>query len=300
MKIIIAGGTGFIGKKIIQSLTKKDFTIFVLTRNIKKHKGLFSENIKLIDWNTVNPELLSEVKILIKLSGEKVDQFWTNSVKNKILESRIETTKMLFDFCINNEITPQKLINASAVGIYALNSAKYNFSSDERSHKGDTFLSKVCDANEQSTKIFNSFENIDITQLRIGVVLRKKIISLLSINLFLSLPIPGNKSNYFPWVHVDDIVGFIEHSIDNNLSGIFNLVGPELTTHQIFFKAILNNTKSLISWIIFLPDFITKLFFRNMSEMFLFGPKIEPLRTLKSGYNYKFSTLSDALSNLTE
>ena len=300
MKIIIAGGTGFIGKKIIQSLTKKDFTIFVLTRNIKKHKGLFSENIKLIDWNTVNPELLREVKILIKLSGEKVDQFWTNSVKNKILESRIETTKMLFDFCINNEITPQKLINASAVGIYALNTAKYNFSSDERSRKGDTFLSKVCDANEQSTKIFNSFENIDITQLRIGVVLRKKIISLLSINLFLSLPIPGNKSNYFPWVHVDDIVGFIEHSIDNNLSGIFNLVGPELTTHQIFFKAILNNTKSLISWIIFLPDFITKLFFRNMSEMFLFGPKIEPLRTLKSGYNYKFSTLSDALSNLTE
>ena len=300
MKIIIAGGTGFIGKKIIQSLTKRDFTIFVLTRNIKKHKGLFSENIKLIDWNTVNPELLREVKILIKLSGEKVDQFWTNSVKNKILESRIETTKMLFDFCINNEITPQKLINASAVGIYALNTAKYNFSSDERSLKGDTFLSKVCDANEQSTKIFNSFENIDIIQLRIGVVLRKKIISLLSINLFLSLPIPGNKSNYFPWVHVDDIVGFIEHSIDNNLSGIFNLVGPELTTHQIFFKAILNNTKSLISWIIFLPDFITKLFFRNMSEMFLFGPKIEPLRTLKSGYNYKFSTLSDALSNLTE
>ncbi len=300
MKIIIAGGTGFIGKKIIRSLTKKDFTIFVLTRNIKKHKGLFSENVKLIDWNTVNPELLREVKILIKLSGEKVDQFWTNSVKNKILESRIETTKMLFDFCINNEIIPQKLINASAVGIYALNSAKYNFSSDEKSHKGDTFLSKVCDGNEQSTKIFNSFENIDIIQLRIGVVLRKKIISLLSINLFLSLPIPGNKSNYFPWVHVDDIVGFIEHSIDNNLSGIFNLVGPELTTHQIFFKAILNNTKSLISWIIFLPDFITKLFFRNMSEMFLFGPKIEPLRTLKSGYNYKFSTLSDALSNLTE
>ena len=300
MKIIIAGGTGFIGKKIIQSLTKRDFTIFVLTRNIKKHKGLFSENIKLIDWNTVNPELLREVKILIKLSGEKVDQFWTNSVKNKILESRIETTKMLFDFCINNEITPQKLINASAVGIYALNNAKYNFSSDEKSQKGDTFLSKVCDANEQSTKIFNSFENIDIIQLRIGVVLRKKIISLLSINLFLSLPIPGNKSNYFPWVHVDDIVGFIEHSIDNNLSGIFNLVGPELTTHQIFFKAILNNTKSLISWIIFLPDFITKLFFRNMSEMFLFGPKIEPLRTLKSGYNYKFSSLSDALSNLSE
>ena len=300
MKIVVAGGTGFIGKKIVRSLTEKDFTVFVLTRNIKKHKRLSTENVKLIDWNTVNPTLLKDVKILIKLNGEKVDQFWTNSVKNKIFESRIVTTKMLFDFCTKNEIIPQKLINASAVGIYALNSAKYNFSSDEKSQKGDTFLSKVCDANEQSTKIFNSFENIDIIQLRIGVVLRKKIISLLSINLFLSLPIPGNKSNYFPWVHVDDIVGFIEHSIDNNLSGIFNLVGPELTTHQIFFKAILNNTKSLISWIIFLPDFITKLFFRNMSEMFLFGPKIEPLRTLKSGYNYKFSTLTDALSNLTE
>ena len=300
MKIVVAGGTGFIGKKIVQSLNEKDFTIFVLTRNIKKHQELFPENVKLVDWNTINPKLLHDVKVLIKLNGEKVDQLWTKSAKNKILNSRIDSSKMLFDFCINNEIVPEKLINASAVGIYAVNSAQYNSSVDENSQQGDTFLSKVCIKNEQSTKFFNVFENIKIIQLRIGVVLRKKIISLLSINLFFSIPIPGNKSSYFPWVHVDDIVGFIHHSINNNLEGVFNLVGPELTSHRIFFKTILKNTKSVISWVIFLPNFLIKLIFRDMSEMFLFGPKTKPNRTLESGYKYKYTTLSDALSNLSE
>ena len=51
---------------------------------------------------------------------------------------------------------------------------------------------------------------------------------------------PGSKNHYFPWVHADDIVGFINHSLDNNLIGAFNLVGSELTTHDTFFKSILN------------------------------------------------------------
>ena len=300
MNILVAGGTGFIGKKIVKSLANEGYTVFVLTRDIINHQNTFTKDIQLIDWSSKNPSKLKKISVLIKLNGEKVDQLWTKSTKDKIINSRIDSSKMLFDFCLNNEIVPEKLINASAVGIYALNSAQYNSSVDENSQKGDTFLSKVCIENEQSTKFFNVFENIEIIQLRIGVVLRKKIISLLSINLFLSIPIPGHKSSYFPWVHVDDIVGFIHHSINNNIEGVFNLVGPELTSHKIFFKTILKNKKSVISWVIFLPNFLTKLIFGDMSEMLLFGPKTKPNRTLESGYKFKYTTLSDALSNLSE
>ena len=300
MNILVAGGTGFIGKKIVKSLANEGYKVFVLTRDIINHQNTFTKDIQLIDWSSKNPSKLKEISVLIKLNGEKVDQLWTKSAKDKIINSRIATSKMLFDFCVNNEIVPEKLINASAVGIYALNSAQYNSSVDENSQKGDTFLSKVCIENEQSTKFFNVFENIEIIQLRIGVVLRKKIISLLSINLFLSIPIPGNKSSYFPWVHVDDIVGFIHHSINNSIEGVFNLVGPELTSHKIFFKTILKNKKRVISWVIFLPNFLTKLIFGDMSEMLLFGPKTKPNRTLESGYKFKYTTLSDALSNLSE
>ena len=85
-----------------------------------------------------------------------------------------------------------------------------------------------------------------------------------------------------------------------SIQGVFNLVGPELTSHKIFFKTILKNKKSVISWVIFLPNFLTKLIFGDMSEMLLFGPKTKPNRTLESGYKFKYTTLSDALSNLSE
>ena len=300
MKIIVAGGTGFLGKKIVSSLADKGHNVCVLTRNLNKHKNTFSNNVYVIDWSTINPSFLSDTNILIKLNGEKVDQLWTKSVKSKILNSRIDSTKMLFDFCVKNEIIPQKFINASAVGIYAKESANYNFSVDENSELGNTFLAKVCIENERNSEIFKVFEDIDIIQLRIGVVLQKKIINLLSLNLLLSLPVPGNKNHYFPWVHADDIVGFINHSLDNNLIGAFNLVGSELTTHDTFFKSILKHKKSIISWVIFLPKFLIKFIFGNMSEMFLYGPKTKPARTLESNYQFKYSSLQEALLNLSE
>ena len=167
MNIIVAGGTGFIGKKIVHSFVENGFNVCVLTRNASKHKTTFSKNVTVVEWSTVNPNLLRDINILVKLNGEKVDQLWTKSVKRKILDSRIDSTKMLFDFCVKNEIVPQKLINASAVGIYAQENAQYNFSVDENSQLGNTFLSNVCIENERSTDIFNVFEDIDIIYLHI-------------------------------------------------------------------------------------------------------------------------------------
>ena len=300
MNVVVAGGTGFIGQKIVSSLLENDHKVFVLTRNLEKHKNTFSNDVNVIDWKTVNPSLLSKTNILIKLNGEKVDQLWTKSVKNKILNSRIDSTKMLFDFCVKNKIIPQKLINASAVGIYSKECGVYDYSVDENSQFGDTFLAEVCIENEKSTKIFKVFEDIDIIQLRIGVVLRKKIINLLSLNLLLSIPVPGRKNNYFPWIHVDDIVGFVNHSISSNLNGAFNLVGSELTSHESFFKSIQKYKKSIIPWVLFIPPNLVKLFFGKMSEMFLYGPKTKPIKTLNSKYKFKYPTLQEALLNLSE
>jgi uncharacterized protein (TIGR01777 family) len=243
--------------------------------------------------------MLSKISILIKLNGEKVDQLWTKKTKRKILYSRIETTNFLHKFCKKNQIIPKQLINASAVGIYANIKAKYDFSVQEHSEYGDTFLSDVCVQNEKESEIFNSYESIKIIQLRIGVVLQKKIVSLLSLPLFFSIPIPGDKNHYFPWVHVDDIAGFTSYSIENNLEGVFNLVSPNFTTHQEFFKTIINHKKGLLKWVLFLPKVIVKFLLGDMSEMLLYGPKTEPQRTLESGYKFKFQSLKDALSNLS-
>jgi len=299
MNILVAGGTGFIGKKIVENLSSQNCKVFILTRNINHYRNSFGKNIELVDWSTINPSLLSKISVLIKLNGEKVDQLWTKKTKRKILSSRIETTNLLYKFCKKNHIIPKQLINASAVGIYANIKANYDSSVNEYTEHGDTFLSDVCVQNEKECEIFNSFESLKIIQLRIGVVLQKKVVSLLSLPLLFSIPIPGNKNYYFPWVHVDDIAGFTSYSIENNLEGAFNLVSPDLKNHHEFFKAIISYKKGLIIWILFLPNVVVKLLFGDMSEMLLYGPKTIPKRTLESGYKFKFQSLNDALSNLS-
>ena len=84
-----------------------------------------------------------------------------------------------------------------------------------------------------------------------------------------------------------------------NLEGAFNLVSPNFTTHQEFFKAIINHKKGLLKWVLFLPKVIVKFLLGDMSEMLLYGPKTEPQRALESGYKFKFQSLKDALSNLS-
>ena len=95
MNILVAGGTGFIGQKIVKSLANEGYKVFVLTRDIINHQNTFTKDIQLIDWSSKNSSKLKKISVLIKLNGEKVDQLWTKSAKDKIINSRIATSKML-------------------------------------------------------------------------------------------------------------------------------------------------------------------------------------------------------------
>ena len=112
--------------------------------------------------------------------------------------------------------------------------------------------------------------------MRIGLVLTKEFYNLVKFT-----PHMGAKNNFFPWIHIDDVVGFIEFSIINDIKGPFNLVAPNPTTHQEFS-----------------PMVIPIRFLRNiipMTEMLLYGYKTIPKRTLESGYKFKFVDVKDAI-----
>ena len=295
MNILIAGGTGFIGRYLSNILIKNGHKVFVLTRNISQKN--INKNISLVDWQTINPELLKSVKVVIKLSGENVAQLWTKSAKERILNSRVELTSELLKFCKNNEIIPDQLINASAVGFYGRKDALYNQTVDENSEKGDSFLAEICSKNEQSCDAFHVFDNIKVVQLRIGVVLTKKFTFLLALPTIFSLPNPGNKNYYFPWIHLDDVIGFINFSIENKLDGIFNIVGKDLTSHSVFYHTLAKNYFGFIPWTLFLPIFFIRCL-GDMSEMLLYGPKTSSKKISNTGYTFKHENLKSALKNL--
>ena len=277
MNILIVGGTGTIGTHLVHSLSKQNHKIFLLSRNPEKYYKKFNQNISLIGWDTDNSNLLEDIDVVIKLSGESVLKFWTKKIKKRILSSRVNITKDLKKFLEINHINPKVIVNASAVGYYAKQDAIYSGSVDEFSSNGDTFLANVCKANEESCNIFTN-NGIRIVHLRIGLVLTKEFYNLVKFT-----PHMGTKNNFFPWIHIDDVVGFIEFSMINDIKGPFNLVGPNPTTHQQF--------NPLVIPIRFLRNIIP------MTEMLLYGYKTIPKRTLESGYKFKFVDVKDAISS---
>jgi hypothetical protein len=240
--------------------------------------------------------LLKNIDAVIKLSGESVAQLWTKSVKNRILNSRVDLSQKLLDFLKRNQINSNLLINASAIGFYSKKEMNSNDVVDEHSNSGDSFLSKVCRLNEESCKIFDQ-ENMRVVHLRIGMVLTPNFSLLIGLSSLFSIPIPGAKNYYFPWVHLEDVIGFIDHVLTNNIEGPFNLITPEPITHKDFYHTIKKHYRGIIPWILFMPVFVVKMI-GDMSEMVLYGPKTMPKRTLESGYKFKFKKLDKALQNL--
>ena len=296
MNILIAGGTGLIGSRLVDSLIAQNHNVVILSRNPLKHKNKFQSKVNFIDWNATDIELLKNIDAVIKLSGESVAQLWTKSVKNRILNSRVDLSKKLLDFLKRNQINSNLLINASAIGFYSKKEMNSNDVVDEHSKSGDSFLSKVCRLNEESCKIFDQ-KDMRVVHLRIGMVLTPSFSLLIGLSSLFSIPIPGAKNYYFPWVHLEDVVGFIDHALTNNIEGPFNLIAPEPITHKDFYHTIRKHYRGIIPWILFMPVFIVKMI-GDMSEMVLYGPKTMPKRTLESGYNFKFEKLDKALQNL--
>ena len=87
------------------------------------------------------------------------------------------------------------------------------------------------------------------------------------------------------------------NTLNNNLEGPFNLISPKTITHKDFYNTIRKHYRGIIPWILFIPSFITKMA-GDMSEMVLYGPKTSPIRTLESGFKFKFKNLDDALHDV--
>ena len=144
MKILVAGGTGLIGSRLVNSLLLQNHSVIILSRNPLKHKKKFDSRVSFVDWQSTDIELLKNIDAVIKLSGESVAQLWTENAKKKILNSRINLSKTLSEFLVKNKINSNVLINASAIGFYSKKTMHYDSEVNEVSKSGDSFLSKVC------------------------------------------------------------------------------------------------------------------------------------------------------------
>ena len=297
--ILITGGTGLIGTKLYKFLKEKHFNVIVLTRR----ESLSIENKDFVLWNPekniLDTNKIENIDCVVNLAGESIDgSRWTNKYKKRIMDSRVISTRFLFTKLKSLKNKPKVLVSASAVGCYHEDTLNEQ---DETSDLNHNFLGDVVKKWEFESRKFEDI-GIKTSILRIGVVLSKEggMLRKLYPLFLLGLGVPiGSGKQILSWVHIDDMVAIIFKCINENLSGIFNIVAPE-KINNIDFTKLLSKRISFIRLPSFIkaPKFLVRILFGEQSTLVLNGLNISSKKIEKIGYVFKFPRMDGALKNI--
>lgn len=260
MKFLITGGTGLIGKSIVQLLIEKNHHINVLSRK----RGEDTKQVRYYQWSPKNQTIdftcIDDVDVIINLAGENIFGLWTKSKKKKILESRVKSLQLLKKLIKNRPNNVNQIISASAIGIFP-NSQEIIF--DENStQKGNTFLANVVKEWEREIESLKAFK-INVTTVRIGMVFCElggiiKVLRLISKSRFLSFI--GNGDQKISWIHLNDLTELFYKISQKNYNGLIHAVNNNPTTMLDLITNLTNKYK--LKFKLFIPDLILKSFFR--------------------------------------
>ena len=260
MKFLITGGTGLIGKSIVQLLIEKNHHINVLSRR----RGEDTKQVRYYQWSPKNQTIdftcIDDVDVIINLAGENIFGLWTKSKKKKILESRVKSLQLLKKLIKNRPNNVKQIISASAIGIFP-NSQEIIF--DENStQKGNTFLANVVKEWEREIESLKAFK-INVTTVRIGMVFCElggiiKVLRLISKSRFLSFI--GNGDQKISWIHLNDLTELFYKISQKNYNGLIHAVNNNPTTMLDLIMNLTNKYKLKVK--LFIPGLILKSFFR--------------------------------------
>jgi uncharacterized protein (TIGR01777 family) len=294
-KILLTGGTGFIGSNLTEYLVKQGYHVTVLARSAGK-KGNSTGQIDFV-------QSLSELQNggwygVINLAGEPLDRVrWSIEQKELIIKSRVTLTCSLNEWIQNLNEPPAVLISGSAVGWYGHWDDECL---DESSPSHEGFSNKLCAAWESAAYGLVDLE-CRICIVRLGIVLGDSGGSLpamlLPAKLGLSGPM-GNGMQWWSWIHIADTVRSITMLLeDGDAAGVFNLTAPNPVTQKTFARALGKqlNRPSFMP----LPEFAAKLMLGEFAEeVLLRGQRVLPRKLLDAGFKFDHPSLPEALNHL--
>lgn len=297
MKIVIAGGSGFIGKKLTDLLLAEGHTVVILTREEKKSSG----EIEYVRWLSEgdSPEKgIGYADAFINLAGVSInDGRWSKRHQKQIYESRMTSTDEILRIISLMTEKPSVLVNASAIGIYPASvNAVYTENSLETAND---FLGKTVRDWENKAKQVEK-QSIRAVFMRFGVVLGKEggALPLMAMpyRLFVGGKM-GSGEQWVSWVHVTDVVRAIVFAIKNDkLRGPVNVTSPSPLQMDAFGKTI-GTVLHRPHWMP-VPSFAMKMVLSQKSGLVLEGQQVVPQTLLEHGFEFTFPLLRPALQDL--
>jgi uncharacterized protein len=297
MKIMICGGSGFIGRNLSRYLLDQGSRIVVLDRN---KSSILSPQLKSFEADLLKPERFEPkwfegVDAVINLSGKDIFTFWSKKNRGMIWESRVTVNKNLIDFMGRLQKKPGIFISASAVGFYGNRGEKEVL---EHEARGEGFLADVCEAWEAEARRAESL-GMRSVQVRTAPVLLKSggiMLQLMKSMRFGFTFVFGDGRQWFPWIHMQDLIRIYHAAVtDKNLSGSVNACSPNPVRFRDFLSYLTTFRKAII---LPFPIFLLKLFLQETADVVLFSQRMMPEKLIKAGFQFSFPRLEDALKDI--
>lgn len=295
--ILITGASGLIGSRLIKSLQEKGHRVCVLSRDPAKLKG-----IKAFHWNVeeqkIDKNAFNGVDTVVHLAGAGIaDKRWNRRRKQLLIDSRVLSTKLLYDTIAGTNSPIHTIISASATGYYGDRGDEIL---GEESKNGTGFLAECCkkweEAVDKGTK-----KGIRVVKLRIGLVLSKQGGALAElekpVSFFLGAHL-GTGRQWMPWIHLTDLLGIIDNAVENPLyNGTYNACSPFPVTNYEFTKLL---AKKLFRpfWPIKVPEIVLRSILGEMSEVILISNRTSSQKLIDMGFRFRYPGLDKALSEI--
>lgn len=296
MKIIIAAGTGFLGKNLEKHFTEKGNQVYILTRNPKRKNEIGWDAKTLGEWKN----LLEASDVLINLAGKSVDCRYTDINKREIYDSRINSTKVLqqaVDNCINK---PKIWLNASSATIYVHSEKHLN--TEENGIIGDDFSMNICKSWEEE---FFKTKNTDTRKvaLRTSIVLGNNGGAFTKLKMITKLGLGGKQgrgNQNVSWIHIDDFCRAVEWISENeDISGKINVTAPNPLNNEEFMRKLRKEMKipfglNAAVWQLE----IASVFLKTETELLLKSRNVYPEKLIINGFKFSYPDIETAFKNL--
>ena len=289
MRIVLAGGSGFLGTALVQRLRKDNHAVTVLTRTPKApHEAQWDPYGSPAGWLHV----LEGADAIINLAGASIAKRWTAAHKREMWNSRIQSTRTLVEAMKSLRTRPATMLNASAVGIYG---ARGNEPLNEQSPPGSGFLASL--AQEWEKEALAATPHSRVVLLRSGIPLDRSGGALpqmaLPFQLFVGGPIASGRQ-YFSWIHLDDWTAMVSWALTTaDVSGPLNVTAPDPITNGELSRSLARVLRRPA--LLRVPAFALRIVVGEMAGELITGQRVLPEKAHSLGFVFRYPVLESAL-----
>lgn len=294
MKVLVAGGSGFLGTSLETSLTKDGHEVFILTRRAATHRHK-------IQWDGKSTKgwghLVNDMDAVVNMTGHGLEHWpWTKRQKQNFVDSRVIPGRALVSAIQNAKRRPCVFLQTSGVNFYGLRGEGL---ADESTPPAGDFLAQLTVAAEEATQPVEEF-GLRRVIVRNAVVLDRNAglfpLFALAPRLFFGGKF-GEGRQAMPWIHITDQLNAMRFLLeDEKAHGPYNLISPQPTSNAEFMQAV-NRALRHPYWF-HIPKFLLRFVLGEMSVLLTEGRFSQPKRLIELGFRFQFGNLDEAMENL--